>query len=1608
MAEPPEYQDQQTKLKKSPKFEVQTSSGLEHRHEELKTDKSTLSLLGETQASASSKTIINNILRPAEPVDLVSIRARLANRSLITVSLDDQPAALPKDIVNQVRPGKDLSLHRAHPESPVGKIVSNKDGTLEAPLRSMEATATSQPWTVTQGEIREALFYQRLLLSALPVIDPVSGFKRSQLVSQEMNELQKAGEEKRTAQFGTESQKGLEQYKQYLLQRLQSTAGELSSMIIQPPEGLPIAVPRRDGQAMPSSEFLTSVARGESKPELGLNKQGLPDLKQAENISALQNWLIAAGDRLTAARLVRIDEHLNQTIKGLNAPEGWLLKPGENKESWRGAAIEGTDLVQSIERRVKEADYLARTAHGFQYELPPGVFVKSRDRKGNIVDLEIKIPDTPNPEDAKTANVFRLWRQWLREDEPRAEQAIKHLQWVVQNPHQILGWKDTEVPAVKDQKTHKYVRAQASFDECGHFKAIVDPTKITKKPPEIYKDMNLLEERFKAHMENGKVVVENSVQAQLVPNGPLGYQNMWADNVGAAADTKKQRYEPNDYVAVDVGTGIELMQAKDLIAFARTEKVMHYGSKAIFAALDVGMAATGSIEVLAATRELRALSLVGGEIAGQAASHLAKQQAAKLLRDGAVKAGAGSSGFELNSAAAAETESGRTANFLRGLYFSAGGVAMLGRGGRGWVSSAYAEKAAAEQTAQAQRLEESMNGLPAVFGSIAKHSNSIQSWLQLPMIPISYQQLQAQLRAENAQNLTKNILELSLQDKPLVEPSPSSNADTGQKPELNRQLIEKMKSETSSKAARLLLEQLENLPQDPGAVKIFKERAESNLSVSAFTVDKLLFNCPELVKPGLLRQILDPEVRKRNINRDEFAKADQILSKGSDPELDRASRVVLLMLAASSRVKQSNPEQPAGTRAENGPASGNANDVQAKDNTIATIRINLSPMAAGALGQTDGAMAFNVDRNFIASPLLSRAETAKADSRTLSDATVLAQSGAISAWEYAALIKGMLLDPSTTKEDKTRILCGSDIVNLPLAISAIREQERDFQPGATKPGETHTEVLTADDLQQTLRAVIRDSQDKDLSAMAAFALYGDLRNAQVPGAGNRFLAAASTLASDKERKRDLFAEAIDFLDETLSQKQSAQAASADEERSRRLMSIDSFAPLLRMLPKESHDRLQRLIDLSLSADFLWSPPKHVNAVLPLITQEQFARWSSSTATAVREKASELLLDDQKLLRLPGQSTVENDVVNYLGGFGHLYENATTDQKATLRENLKGFLNGGIDPGYSAARIATIRQLIKLGDREALQAMRESVESDPSPAVRGAGLQGLQALNDQKLPQFVATRLAVETDIGVLGQLEMLRERLQSQSSVTSTSNNGEQISQIPQLLGAEPGLKLPELARRETADAASIPDSAPRFNDGRIAKIYPHLQEWNSETRNKFFEEKGLSLLIPTKFAQQASTDTASERGFFDGVSDGRYERKALASIASLKKERDSQWRTLLELATGDRADEETVTRARRALADVVMDGGNALTISTPLDLGKDFGAHRRYYRDVYYRDARPGLDVEAAKTLVETTRYGSRARLMSAITIAELRKQHLPPDVMALLDQAEENLKHQ
>ncbi|HEY9677717.1 MAG TPA: hypothetical protein V6C76_06895 [Drouetiella sp.] len=367
---------------------------------------------------------------------------------------------------------------------------------------------------------------------------------------------------------------------------------------------------------------------------------------------------ITAAQRATEG-LRQWDALAEKRITENGLPESWHYKEGQDKYQWRQSVGQLIDLSTHVAKLANVIDKLK-----LPIDQPDGSKILT-NRDGTKMTLDLpKDPDLNNPE---TANKVGKLVEWSKKVEPQLESVRSQLDAIENNPTKALSWGDTTIRKVKDANGNE-IPGQVRLDKDGHFLGLVNPAKDKPNPGETFQDANLLEQRFNATTDpkTGEIVVQRHTQAQDVPW--YSYQNMIYSNVGKeAANPAEERYKPDDPVAINDGSTVRFVKAKDLQAYQEKSEFYHYGAKALNTGLDVAMVVTGTVE-LGAAAEGAVMLARGVEGASLAASGITAAGVAATGLKGLWNVALGAGGITSN-ASFDSSEAGREASMARSLAF---------------------------------------------------------------------------------------------------------------------------------------------------------------------------------------------------------------------------------------------------------------------------------------------------------------------------------------------------------------------------------------------------------------------------------------------------------------------------------------------------------------------------------------------------------------------------------------------------------------------------------------------------------------------------------------------------------------------------------------------------------------------------------------------------------------------------------------------------------------------------------------------------------------------------------------------------------------------------
>lgn len=160
--------------------------------------------------------------------------------------------------------------------------------------------------------------------------------------------------------------------------------------------------------------------------------------------------------------------------------------------------------------------------------------------------------------------------------------------------------------------------------------------------------------------DQGKVYLKDTSKSGTYVNGQRISKENWTEidpakdkvSLGQApkmeADSDVRLYKPDDWVTILLDGKMQLLQAKDLESWADNAKAWHYGGNVATAAMDVGMLATGTIELRAVymAAQKTAATLTAKEIAKLTYKEVGKAMLkTEGFRRGAIHLGFGITGL---------------------------------------------------------------------------------------------------------------------------------------------------------------------------------------------------------------------------------------------------------------------------------------------------------------------------------------------------------------------------------------------------------------------------------------------------------------------------------------------------------------------------------------------------------------------------------------------------------------------------------------------------------------------------------------------------------------------------------------------------------------------------------------------------------------------------------------------------------------------------------------------------------------------------------------------------------------------------------------------------
>jgi hypothetical protein len=377
-----------------------------------------------------------------------------------------------------------------------------------------------------------------------------------------------------------------------------------------------------------------------NKIHLGIDPSRPPSNQALDKLIATSDWIELsrkAIDQKEKVLIATATTKLTTEIKSLNLPQSWLKGKEADPAQWISTTDQAIQLALQARSYIETADYINfSTAGAFPIDLPPNTTL-IRDSSNHIRTIKLDLPSTMDPTSADYQTKMSKLSGWLKIKGKTMEPILQQIRLSQEHPEQSLFWGDQEVQNVAGR-----------FDRTGSFLGLAQKG---EKPGtgEHFEDTNLVRSRMDVKTENGRVVVKQTVQADVVPW--LSYQNLTGVTQHGKDLIIQHSFAPSDWLMVKDLNGEEFLQAKDLQIDTAIEKAGYYGSKALMGALDVAMTATGVVEIGLALKAAR----VGARAADLTAAASAETagQAGKVVLTEAIQNGL-ADGIKANSALVAD------------------------------------------------------------------------------------------------------------------------------------------------------------------------------------------------------------------------------------------------------------------------------------------------------------------------------------------------------------------------------------------------------------------------------------------------------------------------------------------------------------------------------------------------------------------------------------------------------------------------------------------------------------------------------------------------------------------------------------------------------------------------------------------------------------------------------------------------------------------------------------------------------------------------------------------------------------------------------------------
>jgi len=468
-------------------------------------------------------------------------------------------------------------------------------------------------------------------------------------------------------------------------------------------KAMPGEVARLKAYGLPAADIKSNEAKLplDGKIDLKINPKSPPDDNQMMRLDAAIEWVQRSEMRikpLETALLQSVDGQLTATIRQNGLPKGWTENADSDRNAWRAATGKLVNTALSARTYIEVIDELNKATDSKFANTTPGGAKIERDQQGKITRIDLNLPQHWDLNASEKKHMDSM-DKWIIDRKVELQPVLTQLRTFDKRPERAINWGDTELRGM-----------QGRFDADGNLLGLAAKGSPVKSGENL-RDINLLESRFHITEKDNKIVVTQEIQAQEAQW--WSYQNMvGVDNVGKKL-TIQRTFDPGQQVVVRTTDGYETMKAQDLSSYRRWEMTKHFGEKGLMTALDVGMVATGTIEVAAAFKAAR-VAQVAGELALKTG---VEQNLTKQVLKGSLRATVGGTGI-FNNAGARESDAGQYVNTARSVYFltdvsvglAAGGWKAL-RGAKGGLEFAPKGLAGLEAGSTAEKVYKGTHGV---------------------------------------------------------------------------------------------------------------------------------------------------------------------------------------------------------------------------------------------------------------------------------------------------------------------------------------------------------------------------------------------------------------------------------------------------------------------------------------------------------------------------------------------------------------------------------------------------------------------------------------------------------------------------------------------------------------------------------------------------------------------------------------------------------------------------------------------------------------------------------------------------------------------------------